>query len=187
VFVAFHEVLIGENKKIADYTAVRNSLKDLNVRVATSRGSTSVEERRQNINQIKGLISPDVVAGGHKDIYGDHTSFDIDEAVRRSEIEAAHYELEQGVLFLNGTNTIDQDILPKIVNTICAIANNGRHHAGTVFLGVADKDADAQRIKRIHGVEPRSVGRRQVVGVQGAKQRRWENQPSKLEPAKPEF
>ena len=165
VFLAFHEVLVGEGKKIVDYSSIRASLDNLNAHVDTSRGSTSVEDRRKNINIIKGLISPHVVMADHRDIYGDHTAFDIDEALRRSEIEAPHYELKQGLLRLDGTNALDSAALGRIIETISAIANNGRDRSGTLFIGVADKQQDAARIKELQGVEPRIVGRRYVVGI----------------------
>ncbi len=165
VFLAFHEVLVGEGKKISDYTSMRASLDNLNAHVDTSRGSTSVEDRRKNINIIKGLIAPHAVVSDHRDIYGDHTTFDIDEALRRSEIEAPHYELKQGILRLDGSNSLDTAALARMIETICAIANNGRDRSGTLFIGVADKESDADRVKLLQGVEPRIVGRRFVVGV----------------------
>jgi hypothetical protein len=165
LFIAFHELLITGGKKFSDYGLAHDALNNLSQRVDTSRGSTSAAERRQNINTIKGLLSPHIVDGEHSDIYGDHTTFDVDEALRRSEIEAAHYELKQGLLKLDGSGQVDDNMLPKLVRTICAISNNGKARSGSVFLGVADKEADAIRAKSIYGVEPHLVGRRWVVGI----------------------
>ena len=165
VFIAFHQSLIGDGKIISDVAGINSALKDLNARVSTSRGSTTVPERNQNVNMIKGMIAPSLVPGSHATIYGDVTSFDIDEALRRSEIEAAHYELKQGILRLDETNSIDPDILPKLMRTACAIANNGKDRAGTIYVGVADKDSDVDRIKQLYGIQPRQVGRRFVVGI----------------------
>ncbi|MBM7820587.1 hypothetical protein JOE63_003064 [Cellulosimicrobium cellulans] len=165
VFLALHELLIGENTKVADYRGVKEALHNLNQHVDTSRGSTSPEDRRKNVNIIKGLVRPHLVSGDHTDIYGDHTSFDIDEAIRRSEIEAPHYELKQGLLRLDEAKTLDPGVLERLLETICAIANNGRFRSGTVFFGVADKLADAERVQALYQIEPRAVGRRRVVGI----------------------
>jgi hypothetical protein len=166
LFIAFHQSLIGEKKKVADRSGINAALKNLNARVSTSRGSTTVEERSQNINMIKGMISPSLVPGSHTTIYGSVASFDVDEALRRSEIEAPHYELKQGILLLDGTGRIDSDMLEnKLIRTACAIANNGKDRAGAIYLGVADKEADVRRIVELYGVRPREVGRRCVVGV----------------------
>jgi predicted HTH transcriptional regulator len=66
---------------------------------------------------------------------------------------------------LDDTRTEDARVLERVIHTICAMANNGRNRAGTIIIGVADKDADASRIKHFDGIEPRKVGSRFVVGV----------------------
>ncbi|MEW2405271.1 GmrSD restriction endonuclease domain-containing protein [Streptomyces griseoviridis] len=165
LFVAFHELLIGENKKIASYKGVKSAITDLDKRIETSRASTSPDERRRNVDTIKGLIRPHFIDSEPRDIYGDHTTTDIDAAIRRSEIEAPHYELKQGMLRLYGDREIDQTVFDKVIRTICAIANNGKDRAGTILIGVADKEADARRVHSLDGVEGRKVGHRIVVGV----------------------
>ncbi|MFK4690731.1 RNA-binding domain-containing protein [Streptomyces pristinaespiralis] len=69
------------------------------------------------------------------------------------------------MLRLHGRREIDPNIIDKVMRTICAIANNGKGRAGTILIGVADKEADANRIVSLDGVTPRKVGRRFVVGV----------------------
>lgn len=56
-------------------------------------------------------------------------------------------------------------MITKVINTICAIANNGRNRAGKLVIGVADKEADAKRIIELDGIKPRPIGGRQVVGI----------------------
>src|SRR5262249_261137 len=90
---------------------------------------------------------------------------DIDSTIRRSEIELPHYELKQGLLRLDAARKEDPDIISQVINTICAIANNGKNRSGTVIIGVADKDADDTRVKILDKIEPRKVGSRHVVGV----------------------
>ncbi len=165
LFLAVYESLIIGGNTIVDYAAVRSSLDDLNTRVDTSRGSTAADDRRTNINVIKGLIGDHLAAGDHRDLYGDATTFDIDESVRRSEIEMPDYELKQGILRLDGGNQVDNDVIAKVLKTICAIANNGRNRDGRILVGVADVKDDADRIEQLHGVRPKPVGRKWVVGV----------------------
>ena len=163
--IALHELLIGEDKQIGDYAAVRNALDDLNRRIDTSRGSTSPEQRRMNVDVIKGLVSPHLVAATGRSLYDNQTAVDIDDAIRRSEIEAPHYELKQGMLRLDDGKAMDPGMLDKLIETTCAIANNGRDRRGALLLGVADNDATAERVKSLYGIEPRAVGRRSVVGI----------------------
>ncbi|MEU7502677.1 DUF262 domain-containing protein [Streptomyces griseofuscus] len=165
LFVAFHELLIGENKKIANYGAVKSAITNLDKRIQTSRASTAPAERRKNVDTIKALIQEHFVDSEPRDIYGDHTATDIDGIIRRSEIESPHYELKQGMLRLHGSREIDQVVIDRVIHTICAIANNGKGRAGTILIGVADKETDARRIRQLDAVEARKVGNRFVVGV----------------------
>lgn len=163
--IALHELLIGEDRQIADYDGVRSSLKDLNRRIDTSRGSTSRAERRRNVDTIKGLISPHLVPAIGRSLYDDQTAMDIEDAIRRSEIEAPHYELKQGVLRLDTARTLDPGILQKLVETLCGIANNGPDRSGALILGVADTAADKDRVEALYGIRAIAVGRKFVVGV----------------------
>ncbi len=66
---------------------------------------------------------------------------------------------------LSQDRKIDNALIEKVLKTLCAIANNGPQRAGKVLIGVTDKDADAERVKQLDGVEPKKVGKRFVVGV----------------------
>ena len=114
---------------------------------------------------VKGLISAYLVDSTPRNYSASHSTTDIDVVIRRSEIELPHYELKQGILELAGSRQVDQSIFEKVVRTICAVANNGKDRSGTIIIGVTDKDADAERIKKLDSVEPRRVGKRFVVGV----------------------
>jgi len=100
-----------------------------------------------------------------KMIYSDHTAVDIEAVVRRSEIELANYELKQGLLVLTEGGTEDPQMIDKVVKTICAIANIGPKSAGKILIGITDKKADADRVKKIDGIDPKKIGKRYVVGV----------------------
>lgn len=165
IVIALHELLIGDDMQIADYDAASKALTDLDKRIDTSRGSTTPAERRQNVNTIKGLVAPHLVAAEGRALYDDQSVTDIDGAIRRADIEAPHYELKQGILRLGPNQEIDPRMLEKIVETVCAIANNGPDRSGVLLLGVADKEKDGDRIAELYGITPRMVGRKAVVGV----------------------
>jgi hypothetical protein len=166
IIIALHEMLVQERNKIADYAGAHKALANVAERIDTSRKSTAPDERRKNVNVVKGLLTPTVVEGDVRTlIYDNFTTADIDAALRRSEIELPHYELKQGLLDLSGDRAIEQGLIEKVARTISAIANNGSGRAGTVMIGVADKERDAERIQQLDGVQARPVGRRRVVGV----------------------
>jgi hypothetical protein len=167
VLIGIHETIIGETKKISNYEALRDALTDLADRIETGRRATSSEERRKNIDTIKGLTANCFVKSKDQvtKIYGNHTVLDLEAIVRRSEIELASYELKQGCLVLQPKGKIDHGIFEKVIKSICAIANNGPRSFGKILIGVADKEADSKRAKEVDGVEPKKIGKRYVVGV----------------------
>jgi hypothetical protein len=166
LLIAFHELIAKESKKITNYAEVRKSLADLNTRIETSRKATSPEERRKNVDVVKGLVSPFFVESKDKSaIYGNHATTDIEAIIRRSEIELADYELKQGYLDLSDSRKSDLQVMDKVAKTICAIANNGPQRVGKIIIGVTDKESDAERIAQLDKIQPKKVGKRFVVGV----------------------
>lgn len=166
ILIAFHELIVKDGMIVSDFVCAKKALTNLATRIDAGRRATSVAERRKNIDTIKGLISSCLVkADVGKVIYGNHATTDIESAIRRSEIELANYELKQGLLSLNDKRAIDINMIDKVIKTLCAIANNGPECVGKIIIGVTDKDADAVRIKKLDGIEPKKVGKRFVVGV----------------------
>ncbi|MDR3572053.1 MAG: DUF262 domain-containing protein [Candidatus Pacebacteria bacterium] len=169
VIIAFHEITIKEGRVISDYAAVKKGLSGLSERIGTGQKATAVEERRKNINTIKGLVGTGFVSISRDKlqpkVYANHTAIDIESIIRRSEIELGGYELKQGLCKLEKGGKLDPGIIEKIVKTICAIANNGPVSYGKLLVGVTDKDADAERAREVDKVDPMKVGKRFVVGV----------------------
>jgi hypothetical protein len=167
LLIAFHELIVGEGKKVASYETLQGSLKDISSRIETGRKATSPEERRKNIDAVKGLIAGSFVKEKKlsEEIYSNHTTVDIEAVIRRSEIELANYELKQGLLVLTEAGGEDLQMIEKVVKTICAIANIGPKSSGKILIGVTDKKADADRVKKIDAVDATKIGKRFVVGV----------------------
>ncbi|WP_378011703.1 RNA-binding domain-containing protein, partial [Aeromonas hydrophila] len=98
-------------------------------------------------------------------IYNNHSTIDIEGVIRRSEIELASYELKQGILQLHGEREENPQVTEKIINTICAMANNGKGSTGKIIIGVTDKEQHATLISQLDRIEPLKIGSRYVVGV----------------------
>ncbi len=167
ILLAFHELIVGGKKKIADYSGVKSALRNLSTRIGQGRKATAPEERRKNIDAVKGIIGPHFVKEANiaQQIYSNHTTIDIEGVIRRSEIELANYELKQGLLFLIEGGGEDPQVIEKVVKTICAIANIGPKSTGKILIGVSDKESDAARVKKIDKIEAKKIGKRFVVGV----------------------
>jgi hypothetical protein len=65
LMIAFHELIVKESKIIIDYSGVRKNLSELNTRIETGRKATSPEERRKNVDVVKGLIGAFFVQGNN--------------------------------------------------------------------------------------------------------------------------
>lgn len=166
LFIAFYESLVINKKKISNYTETRKSLTNLSTRIESSRRGTSPDERRKNINMIQGLISSYLIDTANLDhIYGAHTHIDIENIIRRSEIELPNYELKQGLLRLDSCRSVDENMINKVIKTICAIANNGPNNAGTIIIGIVDNESDKNRVCGLDKIEAKKISRKYIVGV----------------------
>lgn len=166
LLITFHELIIKEGKRISDYSGIRKNISNLGARIETGRNATIPDERRKNVDQVKGLIRNFFIEDDNRSqIYGNHATTDIENIIRRSEIELSDYELKQGLLSLHDQRIIDEQLIDKVIKTISSIANNGPSRMGKVIIGVTDKDADMVRIKELDGIEPHKIGKRFVVGV----------------------
>src|SRR5208337_3151965 len=82
---AFHELIVKEEYKISDYAGVKRALTGLSERIELGRRATSPDERRKNIDTVKGLIrSSFAIADVKPKIYGNNTTTDIESSIRRS-------------------------------------------------------------------------------------------------------
>ena len=166
LLIAFHEALIGADQQITDYAGVKVALTGLADTIVTNRKATSPAKRRQNIEIVKGLLAAQLAPGALPTVYGSNAVADIDAMIRQQAVEMPNYELKQGILTLADSGRgIDANMIPKLIRTICAIANNSKNHTGSIVLGVADKPRDAERAQELDGVTPRLVGKRFVIGV----------------------
>jgi hypothetical protein len=168
ITIAFHEHIFKDNLKISNYSSLRKSLHNAADKISSDRSAGLPDERRKNINLIKGLIRDSFVKNDKAaPIYKAHSTLDIEGLIRRSEAELAFYELKQGILKLDDTRAKDTSIFSDVIKTICGMANNGKSNgiAGKIVIGIADKKADADRIEKLDGIEKHMIGSRYIVGV----------------------
>lgn len=166
VFMAFFGLCVTRRRSPADKAKVVHALAGVHDRLNIAAGQIRSEPRLQNINTVKGLIQdafedldPPVLS------HGAGAAIQFENALRRSRIETSAFECKQGILRLDSTRARDPNLLDKIVNTICGIANIGPSSSGAMFIGVADKVADKQRVEQLYGISSAHVGERYCVGV----------------------
>jgi len=166
IFMAFFNLLVQENKSPIDSKGIIEALKNHQSEMISSGHYTKSEDRERNIDKTVGLIQRYFAYKEPPALkHGPGLALDFENSLRRSRIETPRYEFKQGLLSLVDNPILNSELLNRIVNTICAIANLGPNSEGFIYLGVADVESDAERIKTIYGTEYLSISDHYVVGI----------------------
>ncbi|MEL7010136.1 MAG: DUF262 domain-containing protein, partial [Cyanobacteria bacterium J06588_4] len=166
VFMAFYELIVDREMTPTDPNRIMNVLTGFQQKLNLSRNYKTIENRENNINQTKGLIQ-NYFARQEPPALGEGVELllNIENSLRRSRIETSWYECKQGLLNLSGDRKINKKLVNRIIETICGIANLGSDGDGYVFIGVADKESDANRIKNLDRINPIEINGRYIVGI----------------------
>ncbi|MEM8492155.1 MAG: DUF262 domain-containing protein [Pseudomonadota bacterium] len=165
-FMAFYELCVEEEKSPEDPNAIVIALEDLQSKLEVARGQITADARRRNIDLTKGLISRYFVESDPpSSSSASALAIRFANSLRRSRVETAAYECKQGILNLDSSRDENGNLIARIPQIVCGIANLGPDSEGAIFIGVADTEADAARISEISGVNTVCVGSRYVVGV----------------------
>jgi hypothetical protein len=167
IFMAFHKLVIIEEKTPDQYGKIMAALGGLQKSMTSSAKYSTIDDRTKNIDKTTGLIQRYFVKKDTPMLrHGAGLALDMENSLRRSKLETSRYECKQGLVDLSTNRKIDTNLLKKIIETICGIANVGPNSDGFIFIGVADKKADADRIAELDSVVPITVGARYVVGLE---------------------
>jgi len=166
IFMAFYQLLVEKDLSPTNSKGIMESLRGLQSEMTASQKYTLPEDRKRNIDKTVGLIQeyfahkePSVL--GH----GPGLAIDFVNALRRSRIETPRYEFKQGLLELSPDRKFNGNLVDRIINTACAIANLGPNSEGYIYLGVADSESDANKIKELDGMKYTEIAEHYIVGI----------------------
>lgn len=164
LFMAMFDLVVRQEKSPDRAAELFTALNGSGEVLTSPSHYATTEDRRRNINTIKGLIQ-DYFVDRQPSAFtsGAGLALQIENALRRSQIETARHEVKQGLVSLDESRMWNPQLTQRLVETACGIANSGM--SGDIFLGVADCASDARRVQALNGVSPIDVGRRYVVGV----------------------
>jgi Protein of unknown function DUF262 len=166
VYMAFFSLCVRRRMSPADGTAIMTNLAGLQDSLQVSAGQIRSEPRRQNIRITIGLIQDSFEDKEPPALLHDEGgSMSFENTLRRSRIETSAYECKQGLLRLDGSRQKEPELLDRIAKTLCGIANISPEREGALFIGVADNEADKNRIETLDCIAASYVGARFVVGV----------------------
>ena len=166
IFMAFFDLIVNQELSPAAPRDIMEALANLQKTLNLSRRYAKIKDRKNNINQTKGLIQ-DYFAKQEISILGQGVELMqiLENSLRRSRIETTRYECKQGLLDLSSERKLNKKLIQKLIETICGIANLGSDADGFIFLGVADEKKDADRIKALDKINPIEITGRYVVGI----------------------
>lgn len=166
LFMAIFDLVVRDQLTPNDANGMFTALSKSGERLVYSAHYAKTEDREKNIEVIKALIRKYFVKQEPPIItHGASLALDLENSLRRSKTESANYEMKQGILDLGNKRKIDTSLLSRINETICAIANLGPTSRGYLTIGVADKKADAERVKNLDCVAYTDIADRYVVGI----------------------
>lgn len=166
IFMAFFDLVICQDLSPVDPTGIINSLRGLQGKLDLSSHYTTTDDRKNNIKQTKGLIQ-DCFARREPPVlgHGVELALNLENSLRRSLIETAKYECKQGLLDLSPGRKLNHNLIDRIIETICGIANLGSDIDGYIHLGVTDSKRDADRIESLDKIKPIEINGRYIVGI----------------------
>jgi uncharacterized protein with ParB-like and HNH nuclease domain len=165
IFMSFFALVIQSELLPADPKNIMESLKNLQKKLDLSNRYAQQKNRVDNINQTKGLIQ-EYFAKKDQSTLGQGAELiqKFKNSLLRSRLETTKYECKQGLLDLKDRK-LNNNLLQRLVETICGIANSDPNNDGYIFLGVADKKQDAEKIEKLDGINPSEISDRYVVGI----------------------
>ncbi|MFL1874543.1 DUF262 domain-containing protein [Hansschlegelia beijingensis] len=166
VFMAFFDLMHRQSMRPAVDAPIMKALDNLSNSIEVGQKHIKTDDRKKNVNITKGLIQDyfvkvDVTTLAH----GPGLIFDFENSIRRARTETARYEFKQGLLELDGNFKVGPTIIRTIVETVCGIANVGPDADGYLYVGIADKPADAARIEGLYGVQALKFDNVAIVGI----------------------
>jgi hypothetical protein len=167
IFNTFFRLMVNYEQSPDNSEGIMNALTKLQSKLITSAHYATSEDRISNIDLTTGLIQKFFVKKEPPLLrHGPGLAIDFENSVRRSKIETTRYELKQGILRLSNNREFDTSLIERIIETICGIANLGPKSEGYIFIGVADKKPDADRISTLDNIIPIEINGHFVVGIE---------------------
>jgi len=171
VFLALHELLIGEGMVIKDHVKLAKILDGIgsNINIGGGGGRWSSTERLKNVRAVKGIINTNKIfrKRQHEDPALDSWTTEFENILMQSFTEQSLYDFKQGFHRLDSVGDFDLDLFHKVVKTLTAMANHNPGSTGYVLIGIADNGKDAKRIMELYTATPTAFNKFNITGIQG--------------------
>lgn len=157
-FLALYDVIINEARQIDNPNSLKDTIFEIN----------SITHKRQMADiPYKNLIRYAKFQISQNCLEND-TSYKISllkNVLENAKVETAKYEFKQGFLRLSDDRKKDNRLKQQILETLCGMANAAFGETSYLFIGIADKEADAQKIAQLDNIQPIKVADHYIVGI----------------------
>ncbi|MDT7914705.1 GmrSD restriction endonuclease domain-containing protein [Clostridium perfringens] len=165
VFLALHELLVVENKKVASIDGLIDSLKGIasNINISQGGGTWAAGERENNVCSVYGIIKKNFVENKEDPaIY--KWSMELENILNQSTTEQASFDFKIGFCNADRGEFLEKTF-SKAIRTLTAMVNRGKGEVGYIVVGVADKEDDAKTMESITGESSIRFGNYFITGV----------------------
>ncbi len=169
LFLALYDLLVKKEKKIVDYEALYEALRDISKRtlkIASGGGWWTQQQKTDLIASTSAVLAQYCVDRGEGDPMLYSYANEIETLLKQSYTENAQYDFKQGIYNLQ-TGERNDKLLEKIFKTLTAMANSEKKATGYILIGVADNFDDAEKIREAYGTTSIPVGSFYVTGLNG--------------------
>ena len=166
LFLAVHNLMFIENERVEDYAGLTKTLEGIAQHIKiTAGGNWSSKNKTDNVNAVKGIISPYFQPAKIDDPGSQKWVTEFETILMQSRTEQNLYDFKQGFLSLDGNASFNEDLVKKIVKTLTAMVNKSAVSVGYVCVGIPDKDEDVSRIKALFSITPFVFRHFTITGV----------------------
>ena len=167
LFIAFHDLLLKQNKKIQNYRQLATLLKGIatdHMAALNNRYKWLAHDRTRMVRAVCGVISSQFVAREGIDPTSQSWVENLENILNQSRTESVCYDFKIGFHPLKGDNAFNYELLSKVVKTLTAMSNS---HAGEnfVIVGVANNKSDAIKFEQKYHSAPKTYGDFYITGI----------------------
>lgn len=167
VFLALHKLIVLQNQEVYDQDMLVRLLDGSGANIPVPEGGRWGAEVRTNaVNGAAGVYGPAFGPAKGYDPAQVRWITQMENILTQSYTEQGAYDFKQGFLRLDGRHNFDEESFEKILKTLAGIANIRKGVRGYVLVGVADTEADAQRVTNLYGVDARPFERFFISGIE---------------------
>jgi hypothetical protein len=170
IFIAIEQLVDDEKLEPKSFDVLAKALKgfwDKDLTTPGGGGNWGGDRKTELIDSVKGRLRSSFKATSDKHQQQlQEQALRFESTLRMALTEEALFELKQGYCRVNDPQAFDDASFAKILRTASAMANTKPGAHGYIFIGVADKKADADAIQKYAHVRPYKLDHFFITGTQ---------------------